>query len=110
MSATISPVLSVNIPASEADPTPGSAPKSLEKFFQGVPFDPDAYRRAFPGRWAAFLHAHHPSVEQVAFFYNVTGRTAQHWWSGTHRPTGDKVALAAMSNPDGFKKYLRLVG
>lgn len=69
-------------------------------------FDPHRYRVLFPARWSAFLRAHHRSAEEVAVFYDVTFRTAMNWWEGSHRPSGDKVALAAMTNPTGFQKYM----
>lgn len=71
----------------------------------GVPCDPHRFRAMFPDRWAAFLRAHHRSVEEVAVFYDVTFRTATYWWEGMHRPSGDKVALAATSNPAGFQAH-----
>ena len=73
---------------------------------RGVPFDPDRFRALFPDRWRAFLHAHHRSIKEVAAFYNVTDKAARKWWDGVGGPQGDKVALAAMTNPEGFKKYL----
>jgi hypothetical protein len=32
----------------------------------------------------------------------VTFQTACNWWNGTHRPSGDKVALAALRDPQRF--------
>lgn len=102
-------------PDSNASTTP--AEKSFGKEFPhaahaailargGVAIDPHRYRVMFPDRWSAYLRAHHRSVEEVAVFYDVTSRCAFNWWEGVSRPTGDKVALAATSNPEGFMKYM----
>lgn len=65
-------------------------------------FDPHRYRVLFPDRWSQFVRAHHRNAEEVAFVYGVTFQTACNWWHGTNRPSGDKVALAAMAYPDSF--------
>ncbi len=94
-----------------------TAEKSLRKEFThaahaailargGVAIDPHRYHVLFPDRWSAYLRAHHRSIEEVAVFYDVTARCAFNWWEGVSRPTGDKVALAATSNPEGFMKYM----
>lgn len=72
----------------------------------GRPIDPLRYKVLFPDRWSAFLRAHHRNVEEVAVFYDVTFRCATNWWEGAHRPSGDKVAIAATTNPAGFQKYM----
>lgn len=77
-----------------------------ELLSRGRAFDPHRYRVMFPERWMAFLRAHHRSIEEVAVFYDVTSRTATYWWEGTHRPSGDKVALAATAHPAGFHKFM----
>lgn len=96
--------------------TPPATEKSFSKVFphaahaeilkRGLPVDPHRYRVVFPERWSAYLRAHHRTMEEVAVYYNVTFRTAMNWWEGSHRPSGDKVALAATSNPAGFQKYM----
>ncbi len=73
---------------------------------RGRPFDPHAYRRAFPDRFAAFLRANFQSVEHAAVFFNVTYRTAENWYEGNTRATGDKVAMAAMSFPQSFRDIM----
>lgn len=66
-------------------------------------FDPHRFRAVFPDRWAGFLRAHHRNPEEVAYCYDVTFRTAMNWWDGVVRPTGDKVALAAICFPADFQ-------
>lgn len=66
----------------------------------GARFDPDAYRRAFPDRWSAFVRAHHRSPTEVAFFYGVTDRAARDWWEGVSAPRGSVVAQAHASFAD----------
>ncbi len=66
----------------------------------GSRFDPHAYRRAFPDRWAAFLRAHHRSPTEVAYFYGVTDRAARDWWDGVSAPRGSAVAQAHAVFPD----------
>lgn len=69
-------------------------------------FEPHRFRAVFPDRWTSFLRAHHRSVEEVAVFYGVTFQTAWNWWQGSNRPSGDKVALAAITHPDSFARHM----
>lgn len=86
-------------------PAEASAPVAAESFGElsgvnsarfstGSRIDPDAYRRAFPDRWSAFLRAHHRDATEVAFFYGVTDRAARDWWEGRSAPRGSVVAQA----------------
>lgn len=65
-------------------------------------FDPYRYRAEFPDLWAGYLRAHFRSPEAVAAAFDVRFQTALNWWQGAHRPSGDKVALAALADPAGF--------
>lgn len=101
--------LSVNVSGQSKicpKPTTESSEMSYEKFYQGKPIDPYAFRRCFPDRWSAYLRAHFRSSLEVALFFDVTERTAANWLEGSNRPSGDKVAIAAMMHPAGFKEHL----
>lgn len=88
-------------------PSTACGEKSFSKVLQeGRVIDPHRYRVLFPERWSAFLRAHHRTIEEVAVFYDVTYRCARNWWEGSHRPSGDKVAIAAVEHPTGFHKYM----
>lgn len=69
-------------------------------------FDPHAFRRVFPDRWAAFLRAHHRDYIEVAYFYGVTERAARDWWEGVSGPRGAPVAVAALHHPEGFARIV----
>lgn len=73
----------------------------MQKSFDKV-FDPYRYRVEFPDLWSAYLRANFRNIETVAVSFDVTFQTACNWWQGTHRPSGDKVALAAIRDPEGF--------
>lgn len=70
--------------------------------FDAVPFDAGRYRTVFPDLWADFLRANYRGAIEVAFNFNVTEQTATNWLNGVSRPTGDKVAIAAMRCPVEF--------
>ncbi|MEP4195922.1 MAG: hypothetical protein ABJL99_09835 [Aliishimia sp.] len=94
----------------------GAVEKSFSKVFplnpqaeihsHGKSFDPSHYRSVFPERWAEFLRTNHRCPEDVAVFYDVTYRTARNWWDGINRPSGDRVAIAAVTNPVDFQKIM----
>lgn len=79
---------------------------SYEKFFDGRAVDLHGYARAFPDRAAAYFRATGLSPCQIAVVFGVTERTAMNWLEGITRPTGDKVALIAVTDPDGFARHL----
>ncbi|RMF02478.1 MAG: hypothetical protein D6773_08615 [Alphaproteobacteria bacterium] len=65
-------------------------------------FDPYRFRARFPDQWSQFLRQNFRNAEEVAVVFDVTYQTARNWIEGTHRPSGDKVALAAISMPRRF--------
>ena len=72
-------------------------------------FDPYRLKVAFPELWADYLrrgfqHKGFRNPEAVAVFFDVTFQTACNWWNGTHRPSGDKVMIAAVLD-DAFFAY-----
>jgi hypothetical protein len=71
----------------------------------GHAFDPHRFRAVFPDQWSAFLRAHHRRPEEVAVFYGVTFKTAENWWHGVNAGSGAAVALAALTQPDGFARH-----
>lgn len=73
----------------------------MQKSFAKV-FDPYKLRTEFPDLWSGYLRASFRNPEAVSVAFDVTFQTACNWWNATHRPSGDKVALAAMADPDGF--------
>lgn len=91
------PVLALVGPCGQPNPA-GAAPSFGVS--SGSRFDPDAYRRAFPDRWSAFVRSHHRSPTEVAFFYGVTDRAARDWWEGVSAPRGSAVAQAHAQFPD----------
>ena len=110
MSATPAISLSSAVSASWPDDRPDAGEQSSRKWSGqksgGMPCDPLRLRAVMPDRWMAFLHAHFSGVEHVAFFFGVSDKAARKWWNGTGGPQGDKVVLAAITNPDGFQRYL----
>lgn len=66
-------------------------------------FEPHRYRARFPDQWSGFLRSNFRNAEEVAVVFGVTFQTALNWWHGTHRLSGDKVALAAVSMPERFR-------
>lgn len=73
----------------------------MQKSFTKV-LDPYRMRVEFPDLWAGYLRAHFPNPEAVSVAFGVTFQSACNWWNATHRPSGDKVALAALRDPEGF--------
>lgn len=65
-------------------------------------FEPHRFRAKFPDQWSGFLRAHFRNAEEVAVTFDVTYQTARNWLEGSHRPSGDNVALAAVSMPRRF--------
>jgi len=54
------------------------------------------FRADFPDLWSGFLRSQFRSREQAAAYFEVTFQTACNWWDGVVRPSGDKVAQAAI--------------
>lgn len=83
---------------------------SYEMFFQGGAhvrrFDLHGFTRAFPDRAAAYFRGSGMTAPQIAVAFGVTERTAVNWLEGVTRPTGDKVALIAVADPEGFARHL----
>lgn len=73
----------------------------VKKSFSKV-FEPYRFRSEFPDMWSAYLRASFRNPETVSVAFDVTFQTACNWWNATHRPSGDKVALAALRDPEGF--------
>jgi hypothetical protein len=73
----------------------------VQKSFDKV-FDPYRFRAEFTDLWSGYLRDSFRNVEAVAVAFDVTFQTACNWWNGTHRPSGDKVALAALRDPQRF--------
>lgn len=104
------PVLS--LAASNPDPTAcdqdagKGRSMSYEMFFRPQPVDLTGFARAFPDRARAYFRATGLSAAQIAVAYGVTERTAMNWLEGVTRPTGDKVAVIAVVDPEGFARHL----
>jgi hypothetical protein len=79
---------------------------SYEKFFRPQPLDLIGFARAFPERARAYFRGTGLSAAQIAVAYGVTERTAMNWLEGITRPTGDKVAVIAVVDPEGFARHL----
>ena len=73
----------------------------MKKSFPNI-LEPDRMRFEFPDLWSAYLRASFRNPEMVSVAFGVTFQTACNWWNATHRPSGDKVALAALRDPEGF--------
>ena len=73
----------------------------MRKSFDKV-FDPYRFRSEFPDLWSTYLRSSFRNAETVSVTFDVTFQTACNWWNGTHRASGDKVALAALRDPEGF--------
>ena len=98
---------------SPADGSRAVAEKSFRKDFPhaahsallGRRFDMDRYRAVFPERFAEMLRDHPQfggDPARIALFFDVTPRTAENWLAGHGRATGDRVALIAAWDPEGF--------
>ena len=68
--------------------------------------EPVAYRRDFLPRWGALIRDLFRTREDVASAFGVTFQTACNWWDGSNRPSGDKVALAALTWPEDFARHM----
>ena len=74
-------------------------------------FDPHRMRVDFPEMWARWLRVEFGTPERVAVAFGVTFQTACNWLAGVSRPTGDKVALVALTPGwrDGLEREMRRV-
>ncbi|MAN99929.1 hypothetical protein [uncultured Roseovarius sp.] len=79
---------------------------SYEMFFRPRPVDLAGFARAFPDRARAYFRGTGLSAAEIAVAYGVTERTACNWLEGVTRPTGDKVAVIAVVDPEGFARHL----
>jgi len=68
--------------------------------------DPIQYRVAFLDHWSDLIRHLFVTREDVAAAFGVTFQTACNWWDGINRPSGDKVALAAVTWPDEFARFM----
>lgn len=68
--------------------------------------DPYAFRVDFCDRWGALMQSKFRRPEEAAVFFDVSHQCAVNWLAGTHRPSGDKVAIAALSWPDEFAQIM----
>jgi len=87
--------------------TPDAAP-SWETFCarqSARRFDLHAFQRCFPDRAAAYFRGTGLSAEALAVAFGVSARTASNWLEGTVAPRGDKVAVIALRDPEGFKRH-----
>jgi hypothetical protein len=107
---TAAPRLHLSLVASTSGPSLDQIrSKTMQKSFDKV-FDPYRYKIEFPDLWSAYLRDHFRNPEAVAAGFDVTFQTACNWWNATHRPSGDKVALAAISDPVGFRSSMMITG
>jgi len=94
-----------NVHHSRIEPKTKESQMSHPKVF-GKPFDAHRYRVVFPDLWAEFLRRNFRNSVDVAYHFDVTDQTAENWLNGISRPTGDKVALAAMAAPVEFARHM----
>jgi len=67
--------------------------------------DQHRLRAGFKDLWADYLKGRFRNVEAVATFFNIRFQTACNWWNGDNAPSGDKVALAVLTDPAGFLSF-----
>ena len=68
-------------------------------------FDLHGYQRMFPDIAAKYFRSTGLSAPEVAVAFGVSTRTAENWINGTVAPAGNKVALIALRDPEGFTKH-----
>lgn len=86
--------------------SPGFGAGTLAGMVAGRPFDLDRFRRVFPDRWTAFLHAHFRSHAQVQFFFSVDEKTARNWWNGVGAPRAEFAVVALAAFPASAPAFL----
>ncbi|SEP28432.1 hypothetical protein SAMN04490248_1793 [Salinihabitans flavidus] len=67
--------------------------------------EPYRLRAEFPELWSGYVRSRFRRIEDVAVFFDVRFQTACNWWHGDNRPSGDKVALAVLTDPAGFAAH-----
>lgn len=93
------------------DAAPGKV-KSWQKALQKdltarAGFDPHWLAGNLAGLWSDWLRAHFATPVVVASVFGVTTQTAYNWWSGTGRPTADKVLIADAVSGGAFTQAVR---
>jgi len=68
-------------------------------------FDLHGFQRCFPDRAAAYFRATGLSAAEIAVAFGVDARTAKNWLEGIVAPRGDKVAVIALRETEGFRKH-----
>ena len=76
-----------------------------KKMSWSKPMDPRCFRASFAERWSLFLQKNYRNAEEASVAYGVRYQTALNWWQGVNRPSGDVVAMAAMSHPKDFTEH-----
>lgn len=69
--------------------------------------EPHVFRATFQEDWARFCRANFRNANAVALAFEVTFQTALNWLDGgICRPSGDKVAYAALMWPEAFAAHV----
>lgn len=92
-------------PDMSGQPAMPPAPASFETCFANSGarrVDLYAFQRMFPDHAARYFRGTGWRAEEIAVAYGVTARTAQNWLDGVVAPRGDKVAIIALRDPEGF--------
>ena len=59
----------------------------------------------FPDTAAKYFRSTGLSAPEIAVAFGVSTRTAENWINGVVAPAGNKVALIALRDPEGFTKH-----
>lgn len=95
----------------DSDPTTDRDSASFETFCASSAMrrmDLHGYQRSFPHLAAAYFRATGLSAAEIAVAFGVDARTAKNWLEGLVAPRGDKVAVIALRDPDGFRTHFGL--
>ena len=68
-------------------------------------FDLHGYQRMFPETAAKYFRSTGLTAAEIGVAFGVSARTGQNWLDGIVAPAGNKVALIAKKDPEGFRKY-----
>jgi len=82
------------------------AGRASHRRVHGWRYDPQPYRAEFLDRWAALICHLFVTRENVAAVLGVTFQTACNWWDGFNWHSGVCVALAAVTWPDEFARFM----